>query len=151
MDPQLWVDHCTFFGLDPNNHSPIYEVKGIRGFKYTTMGSDGVEQSQGLHTPQTYGAFFMLGNWRYGVVRGGFLADGICVRKTLETLTYIVVCRIINLAWLDVIQDRDANRGKHLPKSTKEQQQSSKSVCPSRREWGIQCPCVENRVTARLH
>jgi SNF2 family DNA or RNA helicase len=101
-DPQLWDEHCQFFCLEPLNHDPAFNITTLRGFTYSRTVDNNAAISQGLHLPQTYAAFFMLRKWRHSLVGGGFLADRMGVGKTLETLIFIICCRLISLAWKDV-------------------------------------------------
>jgi hypothetical protein len=87
-------------------------------------------------------------------IQGGFLADDPGVGKTAQIVGLIVVRRLLWLAYDDIQKARSSNvpatQARHLPKGTDACPQPPNAKCPSQKDWGIQCPCVESGEAAKI-
>jgi hypothetical protein len=88
-------------------------------------------------------------------LHGGFIADEMGLGKTIETIGIIVVRAWLVAAQRAVSRDRASqlsnprHEARHLPASTNTLRQAPNARCPTE-PFGIQCPCVERTMSARM-
>ena len=75
--------------------------------------------------------------------RGGILADDMGLGKTMECLTWCVMERWMEIAWLEIREDRTAGTRKHLPSSPA----VFDDACPSD-HFFFRCPCEAKGTTS---
>lgn len=89
-------------------------------------------------------------------IDGFILAEGVGLGKTFETMLYCWVQNTIVVAGIDMQKSHSPNakpnvRNRHLAAGTKMEPQQENARCPTQHEWGVQCPCVDHSLSAKLY
>ncbi|KAI1844886.1 hypothetical protein JX266_008902 [Neoarthrinium moseri] len=74
------------------------------------------------------------------------LGDAPGVGKSLEVIATFVIFHQIKSRWAQVVADRTAKRGNHLPWKG----QDDESFCPSQNPFCFRCPCINSSDSGRI-
>ncbi|KAI9747332.1 MAG: hypothetical protein M4579_007486, partial [Chaenotheca gracillima] len=143
----LWADACKFFKHDATRVR-LEDTLTISGMKV------------GLRPSQLLAVYWMITQPLRVDIYGGFLADGMGLGKTIESVTLWVVNCWLHKMYNDVRSDRLAHlssptpkaQALHLPRTInrpdEDSSQAEDAVCPSNGQgFPFQCICEEHGLT----